>query len=1780
MHSTTLLAACDFTPNFTPLSEHEITFSTPCIIHAFRIVCEGEQPHPEISFQGQTAPTQFSIEIFGCKHGASAKSVCTALLSEPFERDNDSSPSPMIRVVPEAADMPIDYIVIRAPPVPLSICFYGIEVEDADAPTIEPWTLLPAYHSFTGLLNASTEAVLPEAEEVRAPSLEPPARLQRLTLSPLLSPGGVARMRADSSEEDLPTLRKRLEAHLSSDESSEKDRLRVLDALAAALVPPILEDDEEISALARALLAVLGTPLSQRDAGLAELASALGLLAALGVMDAPARALVAAGALPVLLAWLTDDISSGPIRRLVLDALASLLHIPEAMRRFTASSGSAVSKTNSGSDTIAVKHHETSDAGKNKADQQSGYQHVLRLMLDPLPPMLLPSMSYICALAAVWEATGNLYAASEAALQSTVAVTAPYECDAMCAPLLRALGDATVKIHGLSTAAASMSCDAFIADSFGTSNFVSSTTSSGPAFSPGTSRSGAPVRLSLPQARLLGGAGIWHGLLAALTAPCVRASSLLPSTIAAASELLETLLSTLGGVLSLAEDPSVADALISLFPGPPPAAGDLETGKSGAMEGEATANEEKHDVLARPALTLFAAQIGERLRSVFASVQAFSRLVSGQLSALHTLFILEPAGGIGALGNGDPLVTLLASRIGFGVLAACLTPTRLTASSHESAAIIARYAASLLARLLTSPWGGAEVCHEHARWLSTLVARMQTAGFRDEALMSALNVCEAALQPYCFMSAHGHGALCRAIGSLLQSGSNEWLSAFSTSSPDPDVLAHEADFTPKAVSAGGAEMAMKLSGIVLSELPALNASLRALRLAAVIEPGAAVALHEADCLDWLRVILDAGGVLLTQEAAETGDSQRDVLWLLDSAVGIAHALLWQLTQSGLVEHHDTALLEALTSLYLLMPRLPATPLDLASIALRWHETSLSIVSKPGSAGEAALAVEATLLRCLGLFWEGGVAASRVSHLLDRLAGGSPSDVISGTILLARSLPPPLPIAPEHLPQAALLLLPPTPGPQARPALALAIAEDSLLALLPTSSATPDEAETTASGGGAGVGAAQVEDVRVLPLSVDELQQSLLHALHARRELWRSVLLDAEPGVKRLLSRMLSSSDRCGIKALIALLVRLCDLLPTASSKELVAMPLLALQAALGKSAEDPAVERPLSARGDPTAACKRTALLLAALAAEPAGRACLLAADSGLLGAALTAPLGLQDTKARAAGLLLIQNLCQASLSLATQHEAPETPSEGRAAAASAEVPQLGDDLPGLPALGPAAAAIAALAKEQRDAEENVGDDEAGRCAAFAVTLLSQMHDSLMATTDPALRELGQALTATDPASALHAMAADFAEEPAHDQTQGAYGTRLDAESDASRLTIWPHAWQAQCRFAATATVTAHSISSASVSLVALLDDDDFFGTGLVSTELHYALEDGLGEFAGAKRQRTEGSSYLQMNTQGDAPPPVRGGRGRMREENVPLRVKPNTSRPASKHVDDYSGQIGAGGAMMNQQQQASAQMNGMAMAGCGMQMPGSVQTGTSSMQGGVGMQPGKRFQNSSRAPSKHVDDYQAAPVVRILDDRRASAEAPAEAPSQSAPSGAAAGIKSSNVQGGAGRGAACDMGGNAMQAQMGGGGMGPGGPMDMTQMQLMQQLGMAAAARGGGMSGSGGMSMGGAGMAMGMQGLGAGMGPGGGAMGGAMGGMSSNMMNVTMGSVGMGSHQPHQPPPQSNAGPVADAAASSSSSIPPDVLQQLLSDESKLQQFLAENPSMSKEVLRMMPNR
>ena len=112
MVTTTLLAAETLSPNFTPKSVHEIRFRRPCFVHAFRIVAEGERPHPEIPFEGRTATTSLTLELFGCRHGGAA-SLCKSMLDEPFRRQSLTAPSAVNRAGELAATTLVDYLVIR-----------------------------------------------------------------------------------------------------------------------------------------------------------------------------------------------------------------------------------------------------------------------------------------------------------------------------------------------------------------------------------------------------------------------------------------------------------------------------------------------------------------------------------------------------------------------------------------------------------------------------------------------------------------------------------------------------------------------------------------------------------------------------------------------------------------------------------------------------------------------------------------------------------------------------------------------------------------------------------------------------------------------------------------------------------------------------------------------------------------------------------------------------------------------------------------------------------------------------------------------------------------------------------------------------------------------------------------------------------------------------------------------------------------------------------------------------------------------------------------------------------------------------------------------------------------------------------------------------------------------------------------------------------------------------------------------------------------------------------
>jgi hypothetical protein len=109
--STLLLYADTLKPNTTPQSVHEVRFKRPVHLQYFRIVCDGECPHSELNFSGETPSLQLTIELFGCEHGS--EPICTALLPAPFLRSEMVGPSQMQALSAAAASARCTYLVIR-----------------------------------------------------------------------------------------------------------------------------------------------------------------------------------------------------------------------------------------------------------------------------------------------------------------------------------------------------------------------------------------------------------------------------------------------------------------------------------------------------------------------------------------------------------------------------------------------------------------------------------------------------------------------------------------------------------------------------------------------------------------------------------------------------------------------------------------------------------------------------------------------------------------------------------------------------------------------------------------------------------------------------------------------------------------------------------------------------------------------------------------------------------------------------------------------------------------------------------------------------------------------------------------------------------------------------------------------------------------------------------------------------------------------------------------------------------------------------------------------------------------------------------------------------------------------------------------------------------------------------------------------------------------------------------------------------------------------------------
>ena len=143
---------------------HEVSFKCPVRVTAVHIVGQGEAPHPELGFKGQTPDVPLVLELFGAMRGKGT--LCAALLSEPHRHEGASSSS-TIQLGP--TEELIDYMVIRFDPAhvelghtncaahsptvalrraettsPISLCIYGTST-DHSAQSVPAWQSLSGF---------------------------------------------------------------------------------------------------------------------------------------------------------------------------------------------------------------------------------------------------------------------------------------------------------------------------------------------------------------------------------------------------------------------------------------------------------------------------------------------------------------------------------------------------------------------------------------------------------------------------------------------------------------------------------------------------------------------------------------------------------------------------------------------------------------------------------------------------------------------------------------------------------------------------------------------------------------------------------------------------------------------------------------------------------------------------------------------------------------------------------------------------------------------------------------------------------------------------------------------------------------------------------------------------------------------------------------------------------------------------------------------------------------------------------------------------------------------------------------------------------------------------------------------------------------------------------------------------------------------------------------------------------------------------------------------------
>ena len=948
---------------------------------------------------------------------------------------------------------------------------------------------------------------------------------------------------------------------------------------------------------------------------------------------------------------------------------------------------------------------------------------------------------------------------------------------------------------------------------------------------------------------------------------------MLESLASAIDAVVGTLLDCHGGVLSLAADPPAAKLLHQLLQehGAAPAA---QAAQAGDVKPEAKPLEggEGAEAGAADVAPTWAAGLARRVQDSCRAVQAVDRLMRGEVAALHTLFTSPPSQ------TNDPVVLCLSSDLGFGVLAALLQ------SGSGGHTELAHYAAMLLLRVLASP-RGAYLSVKHAHWVRDLVKEVGLATETKDTKMEPKEG-TGAMGPAA-VNAEGLAAVLRHLECVVQP-------ALLLLEHGTETLATSIQSLLQGRPSDLMSLRPKGAGRRASPLRehcvVLTAAFRVLR-GSVARKQVAAALFEGDCLRWLGPLLEQGAAVFEDlcyvkaapsTAAELMPEEPQLLWMFEAVAGVIAAILQHLSESGLPSFKHSSLFESLCQLYAALPSLPAAaPCVIAAVVGATAADELQAERQDGGVQAAALALNAALLRATRPFLESSWSSCVPALLEFGLRG--PREGFGVALLLAQAVPPALPVTYEQLLRARQRQ---SPGASAE---------------------SPHEAE---------------------PRGDEEALHSLARAMTLRRQRWRGALTDAGPLLQQLMLRLAGSSCQQVGQALAALLVRVADVLVGRKSQELVVAPLLQLLQHLGRCVADGALERPPCAPGEPAPALGRVVYLLGELAASPSGRAGLLLAEPPLLASALLPALqpSLAPSATCAAALQLLQHLCEPRLAMAALCHAPR----------AADGPE---ELPAYAVLAAAVDAVLVLSTGEHAASADQVPAAAQhavcgvRCAVCgeqrAACGVSSASPRLASHTGPILRQARrvlqhlQGVLAASPKAEVQKLGAKLAvKEGAQAASATNGGTEApaggaDAPTDeavelaaASRAPIWPRAWRVQ--------------PAAETSVLALLAaaEAPVFGGGVVQTEL-LLVDD---EEHPSKRARSD-EQYAD-----GAPPPVRGGRGRVREDNPPLRGKPNTSRPASKHVDDFM-QPGGGGP--------------------------------------------KRFANSSRAPSKHVDDYQPAPVVR-----------------------------------------------------------------------------------------------------------------------------------------------------------------------------------------------------------